>query len=126
MAPISYIEFHRHWDTLDDPDRKQRAEILLSRYPQSVPVIVSIDRHARPHLQRWRFIVPRSKTIRELMYLIRTYNHNTPQDGAVLLASNTLLNMSLSVGDVYAEFRDPADSFLYISILRQESFGGSG
>jgi len=123
---MRYADFFKMWDRLDDSERRRRCEHLQAKYPAHVPVIVASGRHGI-QLEKWRFIIGKDKTVRDLLAHVRYHNPVSlyPAMGVMLLASNTLVHCSANMNAVYEEFQDETDSFLYMTLLEEHHFGSS-
>lgn len=124
MTQLGYEKFFANWDRLQDSERRRRCEALIAKHPDCVPIILSTHRHSTS-LKRWRFIMNRDKTVRDLLYHVRLHNKNVlyPAHGIMLVASNTVVNTCDTIGRVYEMFRDKSDFFLYMMILEDDTFG---
>ncbi|KAJ7307606.1 hypothetical protein JRQ81_009646 [Phrynocephalus forsythii] len=77
-----------------------------------------------PALNKIKFLVPQELTMGQFVTIIRNRMSISPTQAFYFLVngSRSLVNMSSTMAEVYATFKDE-DGFLYMTYASQEMFG---
>ncbi|XP_076136334.1 microtubule-associated protein 1 light chain 3 gamma [Alosa pseudoharengus] len=105
--------------------RKQEVAGIRTKFPTKIPVI--IERYQRekylPTLDKTKFLVPQELTMTQFITILRNRMTLMPSQAFyLLLHSKGIASMSLTMAQVYKEYRDE-DGFLYMTYASQEMFG---
>jgi GABA(A) receptor-associated protein len=93
---------------------------LLGKYPDRVPVMVQskIDTDT----QVLKYMVPRDRTIAQMIVQLRKHIKMTPKQAVYLFVNNTLPPNSATVGQVWEQHRSD-DHVLHIVYSLENTFG---
>jgi GABA(A) receptor-associated protein len=104
---------------------KKTVDILRSRHPDRIPVIMirspKID-PSFPPLEKVKYLVPRSITLGMFSYVIRKQMTLPPEKALFLFVENTLVPSSALMGELYGRFRSD-DQALRIMYMSESTFG---
>jgi GABA(A) receptor-associated protein len=101
--------------------RKTEAARILAKYPDRIPIIVNISKDL-PELDKKKYLIPGNMTLGQFMYVLRKRISLRPESALFLYVGNTLAPTSEMVSQIYENNKDE-DSFLYISVLTESTFG---
>lgn len=102
--------------------RLQESALVLSKYPDRVPVIVDTS-DTELKLDKNKFIIPDTLSVSELIYIIRKRIKISSSQGIfVFLENNTLLSGNDNIKNVYYKNKSN-DGFLYLIYLPENVFG---
>lgn len=109
-------------------ERIHLAEGILKRYPDKIPLIIL---KSDIKLQRYKYLIPRNYTARELLYKLRECN-NSLSDPESKINKNEALYILTEKGNfmlnsqpmeyVYNNYKSD-DMFLYITLQKENTFG---
>jgi GABA(A) receptor-associated protein len=104
--------------------RINEASKILEKYPLRIPVIVEKDKGSTlPDLDQFKFVVPKSLTIGEFIYVIRKRIKINPNEAIFLFFNNSILPVcSDNIGLIYDQNKNE-DNFLYATISAENAFG---
>ena len=93
---------------------------LLGKYPDRVPVMVQskIDTET----QVLKYMVPRDRTIAQMIVQLRKHIKMTPKQAVYLFVNNTLPPNSATVGQVWEQHRNE-NNVLHIVYSLENTFG---
>ncbi|KAJ8954210.1 hypothetical protein NQ318_005805 [Aromia moschata] len=108
--------------------RKEEILAIRSRFPSKIPIMV--QRYHReshlPQLDKSRYLVPQDLAMSQFLSVIRNRINLNPNQALYLLVNNrSMMSLSLTLGQVYAEHANTEDGYLYITYASQETFGGA-
>ena len=111
--------------TMEFGARAQEASAVREKNPDRVPVICqrSVSSSLAPVRKR-KYLVPKSLTIAQFMYIVRRNMQLTPQQALFLFVGDTIAPAGVSIGEL-DEMRRDADGFLYVSYCEENTFGGA-
>ena len=103
--------------------RKSEAKRILAKYPDRIPIIVNIPKNSGlPELDKKKYLIPGNMTLGQFMYVLRKRISLRPETALFLYVGNTLAPTSEMVSQIYENNKDE-DSFLYLSVLSESTFG---
>ena len=95
-------------------------EKLLGKYPDRVPVMVQSKVDAET--QVLKYMVPRDRTIAQMIVQLRKHIKMTPKQAVYLFVNNTLPPNSATVGQVWEQHKNE-DHVLNIVYSLENTFG---
>ena len=103
-------------------ERRTKCHELMTKYPDRVPVIIS-SRDFK--LKKFKYLVHSHMTVGQLFYYLRRNAVTLGEDEAmfVLVNDHTLPSITHTVSDLYHEYKDPLDGFLYLTLSAESTFG---
>ena len=99
-------------------------EIILSKYPDRVPVYVSKKENSLVNdVEKHKYLVPKDMTMGNFMYVLRK-NIKLKSDQALFVFVNNLIacNSDL-IGEIYNNYYDKDDKFLHVIYSSENTFG---
>lgn len=103
--------------------RLNESTRIKDRFPDRIPVIVQNTRVSNlPLIDKNKFLVPKSLTIGQFIFVIRRRIIIPPEKAMFLFINNSLPLTSSFISEVYANHRD-TDGFLYCFISGENTFG---
>ena len=103
--------------------RKSSVERVLSKYKNTVPVIVQkADNCELPDIEKKKYLVSCDFTVGAFLFLIRTKMKLDPKDALFFLVNNTLPPTSAMMSDIYEKHAD-LDGFIYFFYVQTNTFG---
>lgn len=103
------------------------AQVLLSRYPGFVPVIVTPSKNIE--ISKVKFLFPIHENFGYCFSNIRKYIKLDAKESVFYLVDCQLINQSQNVGDFYSQYKlnkDSKDAFIHISVFKENTFGVKG
>jgi GABA(A) receptor-associated protein len=101
------------------------AERLREKYPERIPVLLfrgaKID-PAFPHLQKNKFLVPRSLTLGMFSYVVRKQLTLPPEKALFLFVGNSLPTTGSLISDLYHHYKND-DGALHVIYMSESAFG---
>ena len=104
-----------------EEERHTEAILMLKKYPDRVPIIIQTGDEL-PILDKSKYLVPRSLSIGEFLYVLRKRMKLDAQLGVYMFFNSNLLPTSALIGDIYLANRD-TDLFLYGFLYGENTFG---
>jgi GABA(A) receptor-associated protein len=101
------------------------ATRILAKYPDKVPVVVERARGCQAHipeLARWKYLVARSMTVGQFLYVIRRHMTLPPEQALFLFIGNTLPLSSAMLVEVWHQHAG-ADGALHVVYSGEATFG---
>lgn len=98
---------------------------IQTKWPGRVPVFVLRSRSASPDmpvLPRQKFVVPRSLTLGQFMYVVRKHLTIPPEQALFLFIGNTLPTTNTLMSELYERYKSP-DGALRIIYTSESTFG---
>ena len=93
---------------------------LLGKYPDRVPVMVQSKVDAET--QVLKYMVPRDRTIAQMIVQLRKHIKMTPKQAIYLFINNTLPPNSATVGEIWEQHRN-SENVLQIVYALETTFG---
>lgn len=93
---------------------------LLGKYPDRVPVMVQSK--VDTETQVLKYMVPRERTIAQMIVQLRKHIKMTPKQAVYLFVNNTLPPNSATVGQVWEQHKN-SDHVLHIVYALENTFG---
>lgn len=104
--------------TLDE--RKKICDTLMEKHPHAIPIIVDCKNDIK--LLKKKYIVPKTLTMGQFMYMIKKKLSLDSTQSIFLLCNNILLNNTQMIINIYNRHHDD-DGFLYIILTLENVFG---
>lgn len=98
---------------------------IQTKWPGRIPVFVLRSRSASPDLPvlpRQKFVVPRSLTLGQFMYVVRKHLTIPPEQALFLFIGNTLPTTNTMMFELYDRYKSP-DGALRIIYTSESTFG---
>ncbi len=102
--------------------RCEEATRIMEKYPDRVPIICERGSREVPELDRSKYLVPRSLSMAEFLYVIRRRLKLSPEVSIYLFAGENIAPGSQLISQVYDSYAN-RDGFLYISYHGENTFG---
>jgi GABA(A) receptor-associated protein len=102
--------------------RCDEATRIMAKYPDRIPIICERGSCEVPELDRSKYLVPRSLSMAEFLYVIRSRLKLSPAISIYLFAQDHIAPGSQLIGQVYETHAD-MDGYLYISYHGENTFG---
>jgi len=112
----------------ENPDTVKRlmeSSKIREKYPDRIPVICEKDPKSKiGSIDKTKYLVPADLTITQFSYIIRKKLELEKSKALFLLVSGKHSPTGESVmSDVYSQFKDSEDGFLYITYTGEETWG---
>ena len=110
------MEFQFKKQNPDKEKRKQQCHILLLREPDKVPIILEKDPLCNLEgIKKTRHLIKRDFTVNKFLLIIKKLM-KLPEGEALFLAAKGKYNLvgESTIGEVYKNYKDKEDGFLYI------------
>jgi GABA(A) receptor-associated protein len=98
------------------------AQDIISLHDNKVPIIIN-NNQTDIVLTKNKFIVPRELSIRQFHCILLKYCNTNQKQSIIMFINNTLPNMSDTIGNVYDTCYNKDDSFLYMNVRKENTFG---
>ena len=116
----SYI---KNFQNCSFASRKADSDRLLAKYPDRCCIIVGKnDGSDVPDIDRHKYLVPKSLTIGQFMFVIRKKITCNEDKAIFMFIDNTLPSNISTVGLVYDEHKNE-DGFMYVIYSGENTFG---
>ena len=105
--------------------RLNKTQILKTKYPQKIPVILDRLNKYTPKPSNHRFLVPQDFTVGQFMTIIRKHLPDlNPSQNIFLFINekNTIPPMTMLMSELFSQYHEE-DNFLYIVISIEQTFG---
>jgi GABA(A) receptor-associated protein len=106
-------------------ERKRQSEIVLTKHPDRIPIIVERDPKSDskiPLIDRCKYLVPKDFSVAQLLYVVRKRIQIKPEQALFFFAGGQLVTTSSLLSELHDKNRDP-DGFLYITYVGESAFG---
>ncbi|CAD8121153.1 unnamed protein product [Paramecium sonneborni] len=115
----NYKESH----TLEE--RKKRVQEQLAKYPEMIPIIVEkIPGCKLPQLQKVKFLVNSTFSFNEFKNTIKKKLQLDEKTSTLFMyCGKSLMNEHDKLRNIYDQYKDPEDGFLYLQYADAETFG---
>ncbi len=112
----------------ENPDISKRfieSTKIREKYPDRVPVICEKDPRSKiGNIEKNKFLIPANLTITQFTYNIRKKLELEKSKALFLLISSKHTATGESImSDVYNQFKDSEDGYLYITYTGEETWG---
>jgi GABA(A) receptor-associated protein len=114
------LECFRHQNSLKQ--RSDEAKSILRKHPDRIPIIVEPADDKSPTPDRKKFLVPAELTFGQFAHVVRKRLDTTPDQAVILMIGDVMPMCSSTVREVYEKHKD-SDSFLYVSLCAEKTFG---
>lgn len=100
---------------------KNEVHFIISKYPDHVPIICS---SSKLKMQKNKFLVNKNLTFSEFIGSVRKKIEKlNAEDGLFFLVDNIMIPMTMDIGTVYHQNKDPNTNILQIWIMKENMFG---
>jgi GABA(A) receptor-associated protein len=104
--------------------RKRDVQSIFKKYPDRIPICVTKSRGSNiTELDKEKFLVPKEITVGEFLYVIRKRIKLEPNQAIFIFFNNTLVNIGMTIQEVYNEHHDKDDEMLYAIYASENTFG---
>jgi len=100
------------------------CQALLSKYKNFVPVIILPNKDIE--ICKRRFLLPVSENFGHCCVSIRKHINVKSSEAIFFLIDNRIMDMTQNVGAFYSQYKlnkKPEDAYLYITIMKENTFG---
>jgi hypothetical protein len=100
------------------------CQIIRSKYYGFVPAIILPDKNIE--ICKRRFLLPETENFGFCVASIRKHIKVKPSEAIFFLIDNKIMDMRQNIGEFYSTYKQnkkPIDAFLYISIIKENTFG---
>jgi hypothetical protein len=100
------------------------CQIIRSKYYGYVPAIIVPDKNIE--ICKRRFLLPETENFGFCIASIRKHIKLKPSEAIFFLIDNKIMDMKQNIGAFYSQYKlnkRPSDAFLYISIIKENTFG---
>jgi hypothetical protein len=114
-------------DITNIEDRKKKANILLLKYKECIPVIIEKSKSEKilPPMDKFKYIINRTNTISFVLKILRDKLQITEATSIYIMTGNKtkyILSGSQSIDYVYNTYKNE-DGFLYLEYCSENVFG---
>ncbi|KRW98603.1 hypothetical protein PPERSA_09461 [Pseudocohnilembus persalinus] len=123
------ISKQKNYKSFKQNSLEKRKDILtkqLNEHPTMVPVIVEWDKKSSNliPLDRKKYLLERSYKFGQFMTIIKNKLKVKSTDSIVFLVSqNKIVSPEMTMGEIYEQYKDNEDGFLYIYYSEYSTFG---
>jgi microtubule-associated protein 1 light chain len=116
----------KYIDCLSFNERKKKCNLLLSKYPDKIPVILEkskVDKYL-PKIDKSKLLVSQDMTVSNIIKLLKSnlkINENT-SIYIIIAKKNVMVSGSQSIFSIYQEHKND-DGFLYLEYCTENVFG---
>jgi GABA(A) receptor-associated protein len=123
VKAASPYEVYQKFMSLPLDKRVREVENLTKRYPSKIGVIVHTKNKQAPLLKKCKFLVDKSISVSEFMFILRKYMELKENESIFLFTeANTLPPSSSNFGSLYEQHKHK-DGFLYLEYNIENTFG---
>lgn len=101
-------------------ERKEYSKLLGLKFPDRVPVIVDADDDLK--IEKTKFLIPRSKSIGEFLFLIRKKIKLKKEEALYIFVNNQIPRHSKLMSEIFQEHKS-ACGFLFVELKKEATFG---
>lgn len=106
--------------------RIQECSRIIEKFPGRIPLIV--ERASRktdtvPLIDKNKFLVPGDLTLGQFIFVIRKRITLSSDQALFVFVGNTLPTTGCLMRELYLQYRDPEDGFLYVKYCGENTFG---
>jgi len=104
-------------------ERKKETSTVMKKYDDRIPIIV--ERSIKtdiPNIDKNKFLVPKTLTIGQFVYIIRGRLNLSPESAIFLFMNDNIPPTSSSISDMYDKYKDE-DGYLYVTYAGENTFG---
>ena len=119
------MEFQFKKDNPEVSERRKECDKILSQFPEKIPIICEKDPKSNIRdIDKTKYLVPADLSVTNFSLMIRK-RIEIPQEAAFYLLANGKHSLTGDklLNDVYTEFKDPDDHFLYIAYASELTWG---
>ncbi len=119
---LNNFTFYKKYDKQTRMDEFNR---IHEKYPDRFPLIIEQGVGEKIKIERHKYLVQADITIGQLIYIIR--KNVTPkihEETALFLTFNeTMFSTSKTIGEIYEDYKNKEDGFLYLNFFAEKTFG---
>ena len=119
------MEFKFKKENPDPSERRKECDKIRNQFPEKIPIICEKDPKSNIRdIDKTKYLVPADLTVSNFNLMIRK-RIEIPQEAAFYLLANGKASITGDrlLSDVYEEYRDPEDGFLYIAYASELTWG---
>tara|TARA_B100000482_G_C12558065_1_gene278953 strand:+ start:278 stop:616 length:339 start_codon:yes stop_codon:yes gene_type:complete len=103
-------------------ERTHESALMLSRFPDRVPVIVEKRRPSISTIDKRKYMSPKTLTLGQFTFVIRKRLKLKPSEAIFIFINQKLIHQTQTLGDTYANEKDE-DGFIYLIYDFENTFG---
>ena len=106
-------------------ERKKQCNILLIRNPNKVPIVLEKAPNCEIEgIKKTKFLIQKDFTVNQFSRMVRALI-SLPEGGALFFTAKGKYTISgqRTMGQIYKEFKDKEDKFLYIAYSTELVYG---
>ncbi len=108
-------------DDKDIPEKEKDVSIVLSKYPERLPVYVKTSGNLPP-IDKKKYLVPKDLTVGQFIYVCRKRMKLRPEQGIFIFFNNILPSTAKSMEQIYEE--NKLEGGLLVATLSAENTFG--
>lgn len=103
-------------------ERSKESEIILKKYQNKIPVIINeCYDEVKDRIKR-KILLPKEITVSEFLYVLRTKFNINSEESLLVFVNGKIPTSTTSMIYLYEKYKEK-DNFLYISIVKENTFG---
>jgi len=103
-------------------ERQKESQIILNKYTDKIPIIVNECSQEFQDRVKRKMIVQKEVTISQYLFTLRSKFNIKPEESLLIFVNNSIPISSTMMGYLYEKNKDK-DGFLYITVLKENTFG---
>lgn len=103
-------------------ERKQESALMLSKFPDRIPVIVEKRKQSIATIDKRKYMAPKSLTLGQFTFVIRKRLKIKPSEAIFIFINNKLITQSHTLDETYITQKDE-DGFIYLIYDFENTFG---
>ena len=111
-------------DTHDLESRKKESELILSKYPDRVPIIVEKSETCVDllDLDKNKFLAPKDINFGQFQFSIRKRMNLSPEKALFFFTNNIIIQNTENISVCYEQHKQE-DGFMYVVYTSENTFG---
>ena len=103
--------------------RLEESTKIREKHSERIPIIVTKAKNCKlKEMDKYKFLAPYDLTLGQFLVVIRKRIQLDTSEALFVFVSDTLINTSQSIGNIYDEYKDK-DGFLYMTYCNENVFG---
>ena len=121
------MQFRFKKENKDVKKRKEKSEELIKQFPNKIPIVCEKDPNSKmKYIEKTKYLMPKDFTVSQFSLLLRYKIELNPEESLFLLAKGKYSIVGETrLGDIYENYADKNDGFLYISYAEEKFMAGS-
>ncbi len=120
------IQDSKYIESVSFEDRKKKANSLLTKYPDKIPVILEKSKKDKylPKMDKSKLLVAQDMTVSTVLQLLKKSIKTDEKTSIYIMVSNKdiMLSGSQSITEIYENHKNN-DGFLYLEYCTENVFG---